>query len=384
MKKLLIGLTSMAMLFTLASCKGGKDKKKNFDISIDVISAKDKVTSGSGHFSVTVQAINNNTGKPLDGLAEGHIEYSMYENGYAISESKILKTPAPRSVRNNILLLLDFSNSVVQDCEGITRYFNGINHTVNNPHEFDENNLCTKLVKSTQAFIDSIIVPGKTSMEIFYFNSRKEIFSLYGGKSDNIYALKSSVERLYDDSFRNTYLKGYESTNLFGGIVKAVEKRCYWIDICYTSGREVPALSRDINPDVFEIGSLVVFTDGRELAKHVTQSELYATLNKFPELRRFTIGLGSDIDDGLLKSVGKDGFFKIDYTFELSTAFDGISSDLNAWANSFYKIDFCPTQVTGESDVTIKINDPTRQLYGEFRETVSLPQYSDFRCDLQY
>lgn len=348
-------------------------------MDFDIITSGNTISGGSGHFSVTYQATKTSDEKPVSGLNDPSVTYTLYENDFETSESRLLVEPNPKSVSNHILLMLDLSGSVAGDCEGIDRQLDASSgqYIISNPYEGDVNNLCNQLVTSAKEFVDTV-VNANQRMAIYYFNSRSQVFPLIEQPTENKELLKEGLNSLFSQEFRDLNLKGYISTNLYGAVVEATKIACQWVDDCnyppYTPLQQE-------NPEVARLSSVVVFTDGRELAGRVSAEDMFEFIDLHKDSYYYTIGLGN-VDDAILEQIGKDGFFKVVDVADLNGAFAELGIGLDDWANSFYKVDFCPTQQTGESAILLKIDDSERGLYGELSVVAELPENIDLRCDL--
>ncbi len=319
-----------------------------------------------GHYSMVFQAKSEDGNFPISGLDNSDF-YSMYENGIHINESKLAVSQESKTVSNQILLLLDFSGSIVDDCSEV----NASTSTTN---------LCYQIVNSSKQFIDQIVSENQT-MAIYYFNSKSQIQALWtssiSGTTDDKEGLKSSLDNLYSDSWREENLEGFNHTNLYGAVSDSTAVVCRWLDDCDRTG--------DINIETKEnqnFATVVVFTDGRDTVGRVTESEMLAQLALYQEnYYYYTIGLG-DVDDDVLESIGTSGYLKATQTDKLDVEFNKLGEQLSAFGNSFYKIDYCPAQQAGIIDLNIKVNDQERKFFGEFEEKITLLNIDEYRCDL--
>ncbi len=364
------------------SSSSGSDEANstnNSNMAFDVISTNDTVTGGTGHYSITYQARDRAELSPISELEQPNVSYTLYENDFELAESKIQIEKNPKTVINHIMLVLDFSGSVVGDCEGIDRYFDTSSgqFTVTNPYADDNSNLCNQLVSSATRFIDTVVTDNQ-KLAIFYFNSRSSIFPLVEQPTSDKKQLTEGMQVLFSKQFRELNLSGYESTNLYGAIVESTKIACQWVDQCHYDGLTTNSPE---NKELSRIASVVVFTDGRELAARVSEEEMMEMVNMHSDNYYYTIGLGN-VDDTIMKSIGKDGFFKVEDVANLNEGFNDLGIGLEDWANSFYKLHFCPTQQTGDSEIVLKVRDNERKLFGELAVTITLPTNVDLRCDL--
>ncbi len=339
-------------------------------VAFDVISKSNTLRDISGegyldrgHYSMIFQAKTVNGDFPVSSLTKDEF-YTMYENGVHIDESKVRISQDTKNVSNQILLLLDFSGSIVDDCSDP-------NATTSS------SNLCYQIVKSSEQFVDKIIAKNQT-IAIWYFNSQQKIMPLYGTPTDDSSVLKTALNNLYSSSWREKNLEGFESTNLYGAVENATEVVCQWFQDCEIGKATV--ISN--NKQNYDFATIVTFTDGRHNVNSDSVSSILPTLDLYKRNYYYTIGLGKEVDDDVLKLIGKDGYFKASQTDKLDEEFDKLGEQLSSFSNSFYRLDYCPAQQGGTLDLGIKVDDKERRFYGEIKERVNLINGIDFRCDL--
>ncbi len=319
-----------------------------------------------GHYSMLVQSKDKNN-NPIGDLT--NISYELFENEAKItSDEAIVKiNEDTRVTTNKILLLLDFSGSITSDCTTINQISD------------NKNNLCYQLIQSAKQFVDDTVNKEQT-MAIYYFDQRSTIRALVtsttGTTTDDIDLLKSGLNKLLDDPDFIDSLAGYNSTNLNGAVIEATKIACRWVDQC---NYDIYKPQLNSNTESFEFASVVVFTDGRDLAKRATKSEMLNFIKKHDSLFYYAIGLG-DVDKSVLTSIGRDKYIPVSQNSDLDSAFDNLSTQLQSWGNSFYKIEYCPA--SQEGSVNIKIKLKSNKYYGVISDTIKLPDNVDFRCDL--
>jgi len=383
MKQLYIFIAILAL--TLVGCDRSGDESKSSlttnsieypnggKINFDIISKSNTLRDSdgnfkdSGHYSLIYQAKTVKNDMPLSGLNDSSF-YTMYENGVHIDESKLRVTQDSKTVSNKILLLLDFSGSIISDCDEVNA-------------SSDNNNLCYQIVNSSKKFIDTIVSKNQT-MSIYYFNSQRKPIPLSNNANttDDRDLLKSSLDKLYDSTWRDEHLKGYDSTNLYGAIkVAADEVVCDWFQDCKSG---VSSDINDNNKKHYDFATMVIFTDGKHtVGNNVSEDELLSDLALYKRNYYYTIGLGDNVDDDVLEKIGKDGYLKATQTDRLDVEFDNLGERLNSFANSFYKLDFCPAQQGGRLDLKVDVKD-NRGFYGSIIDRLDLVDDIDFRCDL--
>ncbi len=375
MKKYFV-ILSISVLFIACGRVGDEDRltisgvpvASSGNIMFDVRSKSQLVTKNGtnyddkGHYSMLVQSKDKND-NPIGYLSD--FTYELFENGSKSSqgESKVIFNEDTRPTTNKILLLLDFSGSLIGDCDRVNSFEN-------------ENNLCYQLIESAKQFIDDTVTQ-KQTMAIYYFNSKKNIMPLSDTAtptSDKI-KLKNGLSKLYDSKFRADYLEGYNSTNLNGAVIEATKIACLWVGC--NDGVYQPV--NDANFESFEFASIVVFTDGRDLAKRIDKIDMLNFISKYEDLYYYSIGLG-DVDTNTLKSIGRDRYIPVKQNSDLDGAFDDLSIQIKSWGESFYKVDYCPASQEGSVDIKIEVENDN--YYGVISDIIKLPENIDFRCDL--
>ncbi len=377
-------LLLVSVLLVLSGCdRSGADAvgtlgvKAGGEIEFDIKSPSRLVDKNGnsyvdkGHFSMLVQTKDKN-GNPVGSMKSESIKSALYENGskYASDESKVEFVPSKRETTNQIALLLDFSGSLIDDCGSV--------NAISDTKEQNEN-LCYQLVESAKQFVDDTVNEQQT-MAIYYFNSKTNITPLVtsntaGATSDKT-ALKAGLEQLYSSSFRKENLEGYTSTNLYGAVIEVTKVACQWVGSC---NYDIYTPQVNTNLEHFEFASIVVFTDGKDLAHRVSESEMLSFIGKHDSLFYYTIGLG-EVDENVLKAIGKDKYIPVGKNSELDGAFDDLSLQLNSWGNSFYKVEYCPAAQEGNVDIKIEASDGN--YHGVIKDSVKMPENVDFRCDL--
>lgn len=322
----------------------------------------------SGHYSMVFQAKSKSEDFPIGGLVEREF-YKMFENDRSVNESKLRISQDLKTVSNKILLLLDFSGSIVDDCSDI-------NATK------DPQNLCYQIVNSSKQFIDQIISKNQT-MAIYYFNSKNKIQPLWrspdsSDTTSDAASLKSSLDNLYSASWRAKYLEGFNSTNLYGAVIDSTAVVCRWFDDCIV-GKESKIGGG--NQKNYDFATIVIFTDGHHNVNNNSTQEMLSTLALYKRNYYYTIGLGNDVDDTVLKQIGKSGYLKAEQTDTLDAEFNKLGEQLSSFSNSFYKIDYCPAQQNGLLDLRLDVKD-SRGFYGTISQRVDLLELENFRCDL--
>jgi uncharacterized protein YegL len=138
------------------------------------------------------------------------------------------------------------------------------------------------------------------------------------------------------------------STNLYGGVVDGLR--------ILTTFRDKPD-----NPKL-SFATLVVFTDGSDLAHRTTKKDLREAIkdardDKDKKIRIYAVGLGDKVDQGTLRMIGKDGDFTADEGQELNANFGRVADRIEENSHSYYLLSYCSPARDGEHTLTVKIVD---------------------------
>ncbi len=355
-------------------------------VTFDVISRSDTIKDADGryrdhgHFSIVARALRTQDKTPVT-VFDRNTTTNMYENGHLRDEAKVVVSGAPKEVGDQILLLLDFSSSVIGDCDQVDVVRrSGAEDTVRNTGELQENT-CYTLVESAKRFIRQTVTSGQ-KMAIYYFDARQEIHALAtsttASTTDEVSILIDGIEKLYDPAFRSEALQGYYSTNLYGAVIEATKVACHWSDSC---NYDIYHPNTQVDKSHLSFSSIVLFTDGRDLAHRVSEQEMKEFIGRHPAIYFFSIGLGEDVDERALREIGRSGYAKANNLGDLDRTFQTIATTLNALGRSFYRIDYCPATQQGEIEVRIELFGP-REAHGTVTDHISMPEGEDIRCDL--
>lgn len=322
--------------------------KKDFDIILNSRYLQDSNSFiKQGHYSLLFK-YSGNPSTALEGvLFENGSEFSSSESG----EATVVIDPSTNSITNNILLLLDFSGSIINDYS-------------------------SQLTTSVISFIEGV-EQSKVKIAIYYLNSKKIITPIVAEPMDSV-GLKMTIENLLTDAYFSRIIQeNLVSTNLYGATIEAIETACKWVGNCNSDTfSEQPTLETDN----FEFASVVVFTDGRDQAGWVKESEMLTAIKNNKALFYQGVGVGKDVDKELIEAISTDqGIYEEELnTQSIESAFD----KLTIWANSFYEASYCPADQLGTVDIKIEVEDKG-SLIGTIQEKgVKLINSEEFRCDL--
>ncbi len=271
--------------------------------------------------------------------------YTLIENDIRKDETSLAIEKSENDVKSTVLLLLDLSGSIKE----------GFMQT---------------LQTETNSFIQSNTI---NDIAIYYFNSKKNIIPLDSETTyptKDIVKLQKATDKLTDLSFIENELSGFDATNLYGAIEQSGEKVCSWMSDC-------------TDKNSFEIGSIILITDGRDTADIVEFSEMTDSLKETKNLFYYALGIGDTANKTLEKIESqKDYYFKFFEGHEdsaqddLKGIFDYVLNNSN-----FYTIKYCPATQTGTVKIEIEFDD------GQFKaqtqkDTITLDNKIDLRCDL--
>ena len=166
---------------------------------------------------------------------------------------------------------------------------------------------------------------------VYAFDGAEEIHRItpFTGSSG---AASAGVGRL--SNFRPTD----PSTNLNGAVVAAIEE----LD---------QELERSRAP--LRFGTVVVFTDGTDHAARVNQQDMGEAIDESP-YDVFAIGVGDEIDEGVLGYIGREGYVMVDDRSAISEAFRRIGERILHMTQRYYLLSYCSPARAGEHRVTVE------------------------------
>ncbi len=258
--------------------------------------------------------MESNEGQPLTGLTAA--DFRIYENGELISlyESRQAIVPKPGTFVHNGVLLLDLSGSILAS-ESLG-----------------------SLKTAAKAFVTAVMPEkgssssGEMKLEIQWFDGAANLHPLVSSTDDPAVLIKGI------DSITGS-ISSDISTNLYGAVIKGVEL-------------VKNAVKR--SSGTVSVGSLVIFTDGKDQAGRNTKEEAVKAVNSTDEtISVYAIGLGSEIDREVLKSLGKEGFVWADDIENLYVKFEEIATAIRADVNSHYLFQYCSPKRKGQHTLRI-------------------------------
>jgi uncharacterized protein YegL len=146
------------------------------------------------------------------------------------------------------------------------------------------------------------------------------------------------------------------STNLNGAIVQGVRRL------------EERRLAVE-GTGVLYAGALALFTDGTDRAARVPQSAALEAVGD-SSVSVFAIGLGSEIDEKYLRSIGKSGDIALaDDLAGLSDAFAEVGQSISALANSYYVLAYCSPSRASSHELSLSLPGYSGEWKGSFDAT---------------
>jgi len=321
MKTLQFGLlTLFGALLLLSSCSKD-DGEINIITSSDglVLKIQNEFVSLPAKVSVFFK-VEKKDGTPVAGLQDS--DFTIYEKGrnddnpriISVDEAERQISPRGQLFAFSTLLVLDLSGSVTND---------------NLP----------QLKEAAKGFINSVMPDnndGEVKVGIMWFDGEDELHRL-AGFTDNKSALIEAVNGITTD------ISNDKSTDLYGAVIKSLDA----IDLVLFQ-----------NDDRISAASVVVFTDGTDQAARYTEGAALSAVESADDKITFhTIGLGNEIDEGVLKQIGKTSFAFAENTEQLLQTFEEIAQRVSDDANSYYLFEYCSPKRDGSgvSELTIEV-----------------------------
>jgi hypothetical protein len=244
-------------------------------------------------------------GDPVAGLEA--TDFRIYEDGSLVSIDESQQTIINPEVaaEHYTLLLVDMSGSVT------------------------ESDQVPLIVQAATDFTSTLESHQKVA--VYAFDGSEDIHAMqpFTGSAG---ASSAGVSRL------GSYRSRDPSTNLHGALVQA-------------SAELDQALQRSQTP--LKFGTIVVFTDGTDRASRVTMDEALDALDT-TGFDVFAIGVGNEIDEGTLSTIGYNGYVLVQDSAAITEAFRAVSEQIIAATQRFYLLSYCSPARAGEHEVTIE------------------------------
>jgi hypothetical protein len=262
------------------------------------------------------------TGDPVAGLDASAFE--LQEDGRTVSryESQQRVQPRGERFRMDSVVLLDLSGSVLRGSD------------------------FTKLEAAAASYISAVLaIPGDGQrVSLMTFDGRAQPQTIVDF-TDDAQALQAGLRSLETVECATAMdCAGFpdhrtcagwrcvdDSTNLYGAVVSTLdtlEARLAMTDVPWHDA------------------ALVLFTDGTDQASRVSSGTAQDAVRKSAQ-HVFTIGLGGEVDEGVLKALGKDGYWPVAKADQLDAAFVEIAGRVASLANRFYVLEYCSPKRSG-------------------------------------
>jgi hypothetical protein len=101
-------------------------------------------------------------------------------------------------------------------------------------------------------------------------------------------------------------------------------------------------------------GTLVVFTDGTDRAGRVTRERLRETLAQANDVDLLVIGVGAEMDEGELQTIGRDGTILSKDRAQIAQSFEAAAARVEAYSRRYYLLGYCSPARAGTHEVQIE------------------------------
>lgn len=258
-------------------------------------------------------------GDPVAGLQAD--DFRIYEDGGLISVAESQQTIVNPEVaaEHYTLLLVDMSGSV------------------------SESDQVPLIESAAQEFTSQLEAHQRVA--VYAFDGSEDIYRITPF-TQNAGAANAGLGRVSSFRARDP------STNLHGAVVKAIEE----LDA---------ALERARAP--LRFGTVVVFTDGTDRAARVSIREMSDAIEGSPH-DFFAIGVGDEIDEGVLGAVGREGYVMVDDPAAIGAAFRRVGERILTMTQRYYLLSYCSPARAGRHTVTVEAvtDEATGSLTYEF------------------
>ena len=261
-------------------------------------------------------------GEPVSGISAAQFE--IFEDGKKVSAFESQQRVAPKGERFRLysVVLLDLSGSMLRSGE------------------------FAKVQASAGRYLDEALASGGDGHRIalMTFDGREQPQVLVNFTS-NLSVLRAGLESLSvsecqasSECARFTDRRtcaGWrcvdDSTNLNGALVSTLNTLKAELEGSDVQWRD---------------GAVVLFTDGTDQAARVSASAVERAVISSGQ-HVFTVGLGGEVDESSLRTLGKDGYWPVARAEELDAAFTEIAGRVARLANRFYVLEYCSPKRNG-------------------------------------
>lgn len=250
--------------------------------------------------------VDTASGEPVGGLTAE--SFRIYEDGGLVSATESDQTIINPEVaaEHYTLLLVDMSGSVVET-EG-----------------------AVALLQAAATELVSQVEGSHQRVAVYAFDGEEAIHSIVGFTTEG--GATGGVARLSGFRPRDP------STNLHGAVVQGLAT----LDAAMEASRTP-----------LHFGTLVVFTDGSDRAARVSRRDMNRAIDAAP-YDVFAIGVGAEMDEGMLGEVGRDGYVLVEDSAAIAEAFRRVGERIVQMTQRFYLLSYCSPARAGTHRVTVE------------------------------
>ncbi len=272
--------------------------------------------------------VKDENDNPVSGLTSDN--FTIYEKGRNDDAPKVIsEDEAVRIISDNeqvfdykVLLLLDLSGSVI-------------------------NGNLDQLKEAAKEFVIDVMqadMNSSTKIGIWWFDGADQLHPLIDFTNNSI-ALQEAILGI------NSGISNDSSTDLFGAIIKA------------TTLAETELSTSQLEGSL-SAASVIMFTDGTDQAARYTKEDAYEQVNNAAnDINYYSIGLGNEIDEDVLRNIGKSSSVFAEDSDSLTAKFEEIAQIIHDETNSFYLFEYCTPKRdgSGENELIIEVTKDDRQ-----------------------
>lgn len=249
--------------------------------------------------------VDDASGEPVPGLTAE--DFRIYEDGSVVSTAESQQTIVNPEVaaEHYTLILVDMSGSV------------------------SESDQVPLIEEAAQQFTSQL--ESHQRVALYAFDGSEDIHRITPfTRSEG--AANAGLGRLSSFNTRDP------STNLHGAVVAAI-------------GELDQALERSRVP--LRFGTVVVFTDGSDRAARVSAQEMTEAINE-SSYDFFAIGVGDEIQESTLGSVGREGYVMVTDQEAIRDAFAEIGERITQMTQRYYLLSYCSPARAGTHTVRVE------------------------------
>lgn len=249
--------------------------------------------------------VDDSSGDPVPGLTAE--DFRIYEDGSVVSTAESQQTIVNPEVaaEHYTLLLVDMSGSV------------------------SESDQVPLIEEAAQQFTSQL--EDHQRVALYAFDGSEDIHRITPFTQSEG-AANAGLGRLSSFNTRDP------STNLHGAVVAAI-------------GELDAALERSRVP--LRFGTVVVFTDGSDRAARVSEQEMTEAINE-SSYDFFAIGVGDEIQESTLGSVGREGYVMVTDQEAIRDAFTEIGERITEMTQRYYLLSYCSPARAGTHTVRVE------------------------------